>query len=275
MNKKIPWNSNENIHLENVDLCVKNIIIKNYLAHGAFGMVYSIKYDNKECVLKIIPIRNEDVSDEEDPKVDPLKSTTKFKNFKKEIDLLKKLNKKNLIPKLYNYGICHVDYYYKNASKKLLKVGYIISEKYDITMRDYIKEMIEDSVIKINRNKTKKHDVLTNCFKKILKIEKTINTDLISACEIGILNEDVHSSNIMIKYDKKKQIKRVKIVDWGLAYDGSCFEREDSFDDDDIPLIKKFIIRFRKRMSLPLDMANKILKECGYTDYIEEVDLEI
>ena len=60
-------------------MCINDLVVNKYLAHGAFGMVYQIEYQGKPAVLKIIPLHDKDFIEN----WKPLVHKTEIANFQR------------------------------------------------------------------------------------------------------------------------------------------------------------------------------------------------
>lgn len=113
--------------------------------------------------------------------------------------------------------ILHVDTYRTNGKNTTVKdeisgfimpcfpvyrFGYIVFEKMDMTLREYIEEfpdtyesMLEDDII------------------------PTIKNIALTLSQVGIKHADVHTGNIMVNIDKSnKRILEIKLIDFGEAW---------------------------------------------------------
>lgn len=209
----IQWDHKENIKISSLDKCIKNIFINNFIANGAYGLVYNILYEDKVCALKLIPIETTPMQSFT-MDIDPLYAFTKIDKFIMECETVKKLSNKKLAPKMYKYGTCDVKFY-QSKKKYDLTVGYIISEKYDITLSDLQQEMVTRCILDIEQDPLKYQTIIFKYTDYFLKIDRQIDKDLEKAFKLGISNSDIHINNIMIKEFGNKMI--AKIVDWGIS----------------------------------------------------------
>lgn len=240
-NNSINWN-NEGLQIENLNKCIKYIDMnKTSIGNGEWGLVYKVKWQNEDCALKIVPIKDNDASWNEEH-LRPLLHETSLNKFNKEKNILTILSKKNICPQLYESGICIINRKYGSRIDKV-KIGYFLSEWYDQSIMDLFKKISDEIMDKI----TNKPEKVYKTFLKILTlyedIDKKLNMDLKRALKRNILNRDVNNiHNIMIK-NLPNEIK-VSIIDWGNA-----------------EIVDKNKIISLPQVNLTLDMINSILQD--------------
>jgi len=198
----------------NIDLMTCEPMKK--LGEGKFGKVFLLKCDGEEYVVKKICskyILNKDVDYNKYSQEffdDQTKFAKKYPNFvkpdltklekeiMKEITSLELLSGLELSPKVYDSWIC------KTSEKPC---GYIVMEKYDMTLNDFIYECIKYYYLKDDV------DGAINSIKKLDKIIKELaNKKKIEKITVG----DIHQHNVMIKFkdsNKKHLFKPDNIVD--------------------------------------------------------------
>lgn len=282
---------NSDVSLHGLQKCVKNIVIENYLGNGAFGSVHKIKYEGSYAAIKIIPISEDTDSKGKDNKhwkeLNPnIRYTTTPNVFEGEIDMLKKLSKLNVCPKIKYHGFCMVDVHNKKTIRRL-KVGYIVSELFNDTMWSYIRKDIVQLIRFINEQKfentTAKNDnknndeihkknknielsiqkQLESYIEKYERIDEKLNEDLRIARKHEIYNNDSHFNNIMVKYDKKMNVTKIKIVDWGFSNTGNNFSGLEKINTKKVFIKELFgsLLRpFGPNSTLPEDIKKHLQK---------------
>ena len=176
-----------------IDFIPKNEIIYNdnnfedieYMAHGAFGQIYSAysKNDKKYLCLKHINLNQ-------------MKSDYEEKNFKKDYknDLDNEIN----LLKIFSSYQNSLKYYgnYDNKDEKI-----IILEKCDEDLEKYMKK----------RNKSLNVEEIREIFKGLNKVFKEMNKQ-------NIIHRDLKLKNLFLKYkDDNKQKFIVKLGDYGIG----------------------------------------------------------
>ena len=168
------------INLENI------IFNKIIFDRSAFGIIWLGKYQNKICIIKMVTLnsgihydkdkncyydKNNKILKLSQYKIYPIsydtinkipfihkyfikKRSMSYSTFISEINSQKLLSEINLSPKIYDYGISHtVDNF---------KYGFIIMEKLDMNLKDYIlinKNKLLDENLTLIKNKIKQlHD---------------------------------------------------------------------------------------------------------------------
>lgn len=125
--------------------------IMDHIGKGTFGSVYQVCRD-KECdyVMKLIMI---EVGDTE-----TIEYTSK-ENFMKEIDVTTKASDYGISPKAYSWWICPV---YSKQYREEVQGGFIVMDKWDMTLRDFIRNYKEqyykqrNDIMKLYESKVKK-----------------------------------------------------------------------------------------------------------------------
>lgn len=220
---------------------IENITLTDMLAHGASGMVYNT--NEQDQVAKLIPIGdfhpNEILEEEyqtEKQLFTPVGPVYKSRDieFQHEVSALEKLSRKNLAPKLYKHGITNLIMNKDSQPEsvpEVIPVGYLISEKFDHTLDNEMNLLAKDTVNKIKKISSKRDDltdeeykkvnaIVKGGFKRAYEIDKQIKNDEIEARNVGIINTDLHSENIMMK----NGIPR--IIDWGNTNQTKNFNEE-------------------------------------------------
>ena len=184
------------------DDCISTMPIKEWIANGRYGSVFLVCVEHVcEYVLKMIPL-NVYIPTEE---CDISQSENELENicfkyseddFLHETDLTIKFGEAKIGPKVKVFGFCN-DVVNKYQGK--IKVGYIVQEKYDFTLNQYI-------------SKHPKEFIENYGYIRSVLIEKAKLMD-----NMGHFNEDVHQENIMLKVDENGEIKDVVFIDFGIV----------------------------------------------------------
>jgi serine/threonine protein kinase len=170
------------------------------LGQGKFGKVYLLKCDGKEYVVKKICsqyILNKDVNKDKYSNEfyeDQVKFAKKYPSFvthnvnklekeiMKEITALELLSKMKLSPKVYDSWLCKTSEH---------PCGYIVMEKFDMTLKTLVFESIKYYYLK------KDVDGAVASIKKISKLIKELaDKKKIEKIYVG----DIHSDNVMVKF---------------------------------------------------------------------------
>ena len=204
---ELQWDGHPTLKLTEMSKCLQDIIVYKYLSHGAYGVVYKVKYKGKDCAMKLSII-------DENP-IEPTRRKNTLQQLEKEYELFKKVSDLGIAPKVYLFKTCNVKMPKKFKNKEI-KISIMIIELMDITLEDYMKklsESLEKYLINPLKFKSFKkfEDKVSRIIKKLTKIDDKIKSDsLRSIRELGVNNRDTHSENIMLK----KGIPY--ITDWGL-----------------------------------------------------------
>ena len=241
----------ENSKLVGIEECINNIVIKDFMANGKYGLVYDVIFDGMPCVLKIVPIRNVIIGDEKDIdynipvsnrrwsitgfgheeftkripqlEVNPIAYTTPLQNWEAEKNILNIIDTLNLVPKIYKIGECMIDHVSQNQIGKM-EVGYIVSEKYDKTLYDELQGLIMScsekvksriGYVRLTDRRDIVREIVESYLDKIYRIEDDLFSQILLALENKITNSDTHLKNIMMKEDEYGT--KYSIIDWGLA----------------------------------------------------------
>jgi tRNA A-37 threonylcarbamoyl transferase component Bud32 len=186
--------------------CLQDIIVENYLARGAYGAVYAIRYKGKECVMKVVV--------EKPVKLSGIRNIRghQMKYAKEEADTLKKASKLGIGPTLYDFRICEVKIPYVFGDKKI-KIGIFILERLEMTLYDYYEALIQ-KLQKIKERKKFERE-MAKADKQIQSINEKIQQDCYLAQKNGLGILDMHTGNIMIN---KSGVPIIS--DWGIAGSG-------------------------------------------------------
>lgn len=237
--KTIQWDNNPDVYMGNLENCIQDIVINNYLGHGNYGMVYSIKYKNENCALKIIPMTIEGIVGHTVKKLikNPLLHYTPKSKIKDEITMLETLSKNGVSPQLYTSGICTISLFF-GGKEYLARVGYLVSEQFDETVRRVYNRKMNEFRQSLNQNLKEAEHKFLDSIKLFSDIDKQINKTLKISAKLGIHNFDTHFGNIMVKYVGNKV--EAKIIDWGLAQtDKTTTKRLDEYGRKEVA--NKFI----------------------------------
>ena len=207
---ELRWDGIPNFRLTEMSTCLQNIIVESYLTGGAYGLVYKVKYENMNCVMKVIPI----LTKKELP-IKPLIFTSTLEMVEQELNTLDTLNNyysnQIIAPKIYLSKICNVKFPKVYGSQKI-KIVIIIMELLKNTLFEYniqnlkiLKNYILDND---SKNFIKTADNLFQIYKYT---DLKIKLDLMRGLILGIHNIDVHSSNVMFNFNDEPLIS-----DWGL-----------------------------------------------------------
>lgn len=249
--KTIQWDNNPDVQMGNLENCIQDIVINKYLGHGNYGMVYSIRYNNKNCALKIIPIdiKEKFLKKQVKPTIKklvkkPLLHYTLKTKVDKEFSMMDILSKNGISPKVFETGTCEISLFFKNK-EYIVSVGYMVSEQFDKTVRELL-------VLKLSEfsEHLAKHDlntakmIFTDSVKLFSKIDQQINNNLKTAASLGIHNFDTHPGNIMVKFSDSNSITNIlgqiyprmkaRIIDWGLAQLYNTKERIDEYKPNEM-----------------------------------------
>lgn len=164
-----------------------NYVIKNeylnglklgkLLGEGVYGFVYEV--DGYKYAIKILEI---DTADEHFGN-----------NFETEIDIYRNMSDLEIAPKFIDSWIAEV---YNKVENNILQFGFLLTEKYDISLFNYVKT---------------EHN----------KIPVTIINTLINKVNLihdnGYVHCDLHPRNIMIDREGDN-ITNIGIIDFGLSF---------------------------------------------------------
>ena len=182
------------------DDCLTNIPIKQWIANGKYGTVFLACMEH-ECkyILKMIPL-NVDIPTEECDISHPddvgnicIKYTEG--DFMHETDLSIKFGEANIGPKVKMIGFCED---VENKYQGKIKVGYMVQEKYDMTLKEYI---LNNPI---------------ECINNFHYITNELTNKAIQMDEMGYFNEDIHEENIMLKVEGN-EIKDIVFIDFGIV----------------------------------------------------------
>jgi serine/threonine protein kinase len=188
----------KNVYFEDLGDCLQDVVVENYLANGAFGVVYAVKYKGKECAMKVVSEKNIDYI-----------NYTDMKEAEKEAESLKKASDLGIGPKLYEFRICAVKMPAKFKDKKFY-IGVFILEKLDKTLLELMKETIDELKTK-NISKERKLVEIDNFKVYLENVADKIIKDCKKAHENKLYIDDLHPGNIMIRKDGSPIIS-----DWGI-----------------------------------------------------------
>jgi serine/threonine protein kinase len=159
--------------------------IGNKIACGSYACVYEEKGESKNNVIKIIIVRQVE---------------NYITDIINEIKITKLASDNDISPKLIKYFDYsgYSEYTINMGEKKVSKSHFffIVSEKYDITLKEYIK------------SKSRKN---------IDRIIKMLKKQIIKLHEFGIVHNDLHTGNVMLKLNDKGDIIRLVLIDFGQA----------------------------------------------------------
>lgn len=142
--------------------------IKEFLGGGGYGQVYACLSESCKYAIKIVELNYMDVSD--------------FL-FEARVTSETDIAKLNIVPKVYAWWIC------KNK-------GYIVTEKFDMDLRNYISDF-----------KIQQKDITT--------LEKMID----KMHKAGFVHADLKPENIFVNIDENNNITDMKIGDWGMVFE--------------------------------------------------------
>ena len=262
------WNNSK---VENLNKCIEDIEVDNFLDNNAFNLGYKISYKKTERFLKIVPIL-----DEKNPNIwtettlFPLYEYTTEKDFKKEIQILEKLSNKNISPKLYESGICDVSRIFFPIKKSInIKVGFIVLELFDISISNKI-DIDIDKLIYTDLKNEQRIQQLQECLNKYEIWNNKINSDLEEAKKLEIYNSDIHLKNIMIKTEQNGK-EYIKITDWGQNAQMESYNVDllSSFIDR---LLKVIFMNLENIKDSSLDDENIVVISNLLLDKLKEID---
>mgnify|MGYP001600857390 CR=1 FL=1 len=151
-----------------------------------------------------------------------IKIFNKEEDYKRELKIHKYCAKQNIAPKLLKAG---------GVRRNGVRMWHITMEKYDITLKNYVKE----------------YGKLRN--EEFQKLEKLVE----KMHNLGVYHEDLHEDNIMFNLDTDHKIKKIVIIDYGLA-----------------SVYRKILVSSN---NLPKEKSNKILNYDTYVKFINNVFL--
>ena len=186
-NKKIVYSRRqiEYIYKDPNTKCMRDFPVKQWIADGMSGSVFvtCIKHDCK-YVIKLVPldvyIPTDDCDIEHPVEGDCLGVSRKA--FETEVEFTKKFSDLYAGPKMVAAGICDNVY---NKYQPELSVGFIVQEKWDLSLEDYLQQYPDDFQ---NNFQTIERLLLA----KAKKIDKT-----------GYCHIDLHSGNILLRLDSR------------------------------------------------------------------------
>jgi hypothetical protein len=198
--------------------CLQDIIVEDYLARGAYGAVYAVRYKGKDCVMKIVV--------EESVKLSGIRGIRKhpMSDAQNEADTLRKASDLGIGPKLYDFRICKVKIPYVFGEEKI-RIGIFILERLVMTLGSYYTLLFEELEKLKERNDSNFEKKLSKANSEVRAINEKIKQDCYIAQKNGLGIYDMHPENIMFTKD------RIPIIsDWGMTggYEGDCdkyFER--------------------------------------------------
>lgn len=216
-----------NVEYSIKDNCIENMPINKWIGNGKYGSVFLVCLEHQcEYVLKMIPLNvyipteDCDISlTEEEMKDVCLKYSDD--DFIRETEMSIMFGDVNIGPKVKVFGICNE---VENKYQGKIRVGYIVQEKYDLTLHEFI---ASDPIGFIN----------SFLFIQHLLIKKAKMID-----EMGYFNEDVHQENIMLKINDG-EIKDVVFIDFGIV--GKYLETDKERNNTE-----HFVIEFMTKLYL-------------------------
>jgi tRNA A-37 threonylcarbamoyl transferase component Bud32 len=183
----------------------KNIVFDKIISNSSvYGIIWSGKYKNKKCALKLVVLSSGKTKSKYfkyNDKVPFLhkefleKKCMNVDNFMFEVKAYVKLSKLNFAPKVYDYGI---------IKDFPIHYGYIIAEKMDCSVKDILLK---------RRLKSSEKD----------KINQAI--DILHRS--GVVHGDMKPSNIGVYLDKDSYIKECYFFDCSKVKYASNYEKED------------------------------------------------
>ena len=230
------------------DDCLSTIPIREWIANGKYGSVFLACVEH-ECkyILKMIPLNvhipTEECDISQPDNLDTICIKYSENDFMHETNLSIKFGQSNIGPKVKMIGFCED---VENKYQGKIKVGYMVQEKYDMTLKEYISKYPND----FNNG----FGFISN---ELIRKAKQID-------EMGYFNEDIHEENIMLKI-VDDVIKDVALIDFGLV--GNYLQDDIERDKTEIDM-KEFLVQLR------MDVQNKHgkLRKNMQTDQENESD---
>lgn len=149
-----------------------NVKLRKYIGSGNFSVVYETTANE---VIKIVNVDDIDFGN----------------SFDDEVEIYKEMSNRGIAPKYIDSSKC-IGY---NEDGDKLKLGLLVTEKYDTTLEKHLKKERNISI-----------DNIRDLQQKISEIHKA-----------GYVHNDLNPGNVMLKYDKSKIID-IKIIDFGLSF---------------------------------------------------------
>jgi hypothetical protein len=220
---ELQWNGHPTFKLTEMSQCLQDIIVKNFIESGTYGLLYRVEYKNKDCALKIIPIDNI---------IEPLKGKTlDSKEVENEYNFMRVINDtypgENVAPKVYLFRTCRVKLP-EVLQNETLNIAIIIMELFNYTLYDFMEEKIDELQNGFYKSNEKWKDILIETIEILKRVDIKIRGDLLKCERIGIFNEDAHLKNVMFNFNEIPIIS-----DWGLAFTNDNYSIS-PFEDNDV-----------------------------------------
>lgn len=188
--------------------CFDKYQIQEELGSGSGGVVYSVynKEDKKIYAAKLIPLlpgiekqRSAlSLDSKTDTKISSTCATVTQSAFDREVKMSSILSKAKLAPVLRDYFICSIRVSNKSiqSTSEIRKLGIIISDKWDISLREYINS--HPSEYKDNREMIS------------LGIESLIDNYI----KAGLYHGDLHRGNVVLKLNSRDEPDELTFIDF-------------------------------------------------------------
>lgn len=179
--------------------------LDGFIASGITGSVWALEGDNGKWIIRVTPLEKAVPGPDCDilttPEDEcPLVSTEEFEN---EASIATRLGSAGIAPEVKDYWICD-NPLAQNAIQGSVKLGFIVMERYDMSLENFIKRYPRDYI--------QQYDDIIDQLDLILR--RMID-------DFHIKHLDLHPGNIVVRVDPKGRITEVRVIDFNLVEVGT------------------------------------------------------
>ena len=185
--------------------------LDGFIASGITGSVWALEGDNGKWVVKVTPIEKAVPGPDCDILTTPEDECPRVseEEFEKEASINQVLGEAGIAPEVKDYWICD-NPLAQNAIQGSVKLGFIVMERYDMSLENFIKRYPRDYI--------QQYDDIIARLNPILR--RMID-------DFHIKHLDLQPGNIVVRVDPKGRITEVRIIDFNLVEEGTPGDYED------------------------------------------------